>query len=124
MAALFAVGWRNTGRMIRTTKDRRPNPTEAEYLGLMRSDVSDEAAKFLWDTASRDLGPQLTLHPDDHLTEDLPLDPDNVRLDWPREFAKLHGFDEAQQPDWPEDWPLTVRKYGQWLDLGLRAGQS
>lgn len=85
---------------------------------MMAADVSHDATEFLWDTALIYLRPKLTPHPEDDLVADLPIDSDDWSMDWPRDFARRHGFDEKIYPIWPEGWPVTVRNFGQWLDFG------
>jgi len=84
----------------------------------MSSDVSAQTAKFLWDTAIVYLQPKLTPHPDDNMVRDLPIDDGDWSLDWPREYAEQNGFDEGDLPDWPKGWPVTLRNYGRWLEMG------
>lgn len=117
IAVLFAFAWRNTKRQIARTLRRRSNPTRDEFLALMAVDVSPAASTFLWDTAYTCLKPHLTPHPDDDLIKDLPIDADDVSMDWPREWAESQGFHESNLADWPEGWPVTVRNYGRWLDM-------
>jgi len=110
--------WRNTRKMISATLAKRPNPTKEDFLAILRADVALETAEFLWERAIVQLEPRLTPHPDDHMIDDLPLDEDEWSMDWPREFAEKQGFHESNLPDWPADWPVTVRNFGRWLDLG------
>ena len=88
---------------------------------MMRADVSEEAASFLWQTALPYLDchkPPLTPHPDDDLVRDLPIDADEISMDWPRDWAERGGFHDSNLPDWPKEWPATIRNYGRWLDMG------
>ncbi|WP_324261897.1 hypothetical protein U4960_01745 [Altererythrobacter sp. H2] len=90
-------------------------------MELMVSDVSEDAARFLWQTTLSCLKfhePSLTPHPDDDLIKDLPIDDDDISMDWPREWAERRGFHESNLPDWPKNWPVTIRNYGRWLDMG------
>lgn len=116
-AVLVGLAWRNTQRQIARTLERRSNPTHEEYLALMLPEVSCEASEFLWETASCYLKPKLAPHPDDDLMKDLPIDPDDVSLDWPREFAHQQGFAVRELADWPPGWPVTLRNFGKWLDM-------
>lgn len=118
VAIVFAFAWQNTKRQIAATLATRPNPTKAEFLAAMRADVSPTTAEFLWRTALFYLEPSLTPPPDDDLVHDLPIDNDDFSMDWPRDFAQLRGFHESHLHDWPEGWPVTVRNYGRWLDMG------
>ena len=121
-AVLALVIWRavrNTGKTIERTLARRPNPTKDEFLAQIAPDVSRATAEFLWATILSYVAPRLTPHPDDHLWQDLPIDEDDVTLDWPRDFAKSRGRDLRSWPDWPDDRPVTVRNFGCWLDSAL-----
>lgn len=118
--AYVAIAIRNTRRQVARTLARRANPTRDEFLSRMLPDVSLETAEFLWDSASRCLTPRLTPHPDDDLVHDLPIDDDDWSLDWPSDFARLRNFSDKAYPEWPEDWPVTLRNYGIWLEIGLR----
>lgn len=122
VSAVFSVfvgfAWRNYRRQIARTHARRTNPSRDEFVSIMGSDVSAEATDFLWDTALFYLKPRLTPHPDDDLARDLPIDDGDWSMDWPRDFADLHGFDQSAYPDWPQDTPVTLRNFGIWLDAG------
>lgn len=115
---MLAIAWRNTNRRLAATAARRPNPTRVEFLKAMQADVSPAAAEFLWETALPYLEPRLTPHPEDDLVQDLAINADDVSMDWPRDFARRQGFHDSNLPDWPEGWPLTIRNYGRWLDMG------
>ena len=115
---LCAIATRNTRREIERTLARRANPTKEEFLAMMASDTSPDAAEFLWETSRIYLEPRLTPHPDDDLARDLPIDDDDWSMDWPRDFAKRQGFHESNLPPWPKDWPATIRNYGRWLSMG------
>jgi hypothetical protein len=99
---------------------RRPNPTEAEFLALMAPDCSPEAARFVWGQALSYAEPRLTPHPDDLLLDDLCIDDDDIDMDWARDWAERLGIAESDMPDWPKDWPLTVRNFARWCDLGAK----
>ena len=121
LVVIFGIAWRNTKRQVENTAERRRNLTQEQFIGLMRADVSENAARFLWQTALPyvdGLTPPLTPHPEDDLARDLPIDDEDWSIDWPREWADRHGFNESKLHDWPEGWPITVRNYGRWLDLG------
>lgn len=125
VAIVFGFAWRNTRRQIASTVARRPNPPRQEFMVLMASDVSEETSSFLWETALFYCqGRGLTPHPDDDLLKDLPIDDDDISLDWPRDFAKRKGFHESNLPDWPEGCPVTLRNYGRWLDMYLNLHSS
>lgn len=96
---------------------KRPNPTRDDFLRDMGTDCSPKAAEFLWEQALPYVEPRLTPHPDDHLFDDLKIDDDDVSMDWPREWAQRQGFHESNFPDWPDDWPTTVRNFAKWLDM-------
>ena len=46
------------------------------------------------------------------------IDDDDVGMDWVRDWTERSGILESDLPDWPKDWPLTVRNYARWLDSG------
>jgi hypothetical protein len=120
----FGIAWRNTTKRVHETAARRANPTETEFMQMMRADVSEDASAFLWKSALPYLEcfrPKLTPHPDDDLVQHLPIDDDNFGMDWPREWAELKGFHESNMADWPEGWPVTIRNYGRWLDMAPAA---
>ncbi|WP_336978991.1 hypothetical protein [Altererythrobacter fulvus] len=110
---------RNTRKQAARTLSRRTNPNRDQFLLLMAPDVSRITAEFLWESASFYLEPRLAPHPEDDLVRDLPIDGDDWSMDWPAEFARRRGFDEKDLPAWPEGWPVTLRNYGKWLDMGL-----
>ena len=84
---------------------------------MMGVDCSPDVSQFLWDQTLFYVEPRLTPHPNDHLFEDLKIDDDDVAMDWTREWADRQGFHESNYPDWPENWPTTVRNFGKWLDM-------
>lgn len=95
---------------------RRPNPTEAEFLAMMAQDCSPEAARFVWEQALPYVTPRLTPHPDD-LLDDLCIDNGDIEMDWTSDWADQLGIPESALPEWPKDWPLTVRNFARWCDL-------
>jgi len=97
---------------------RRPNPTQAEFLDMMAQDCSPEAAQFIWEQVLPYVTPRLTPHPDDLLIADLCVDDDDIDSFWRRDWADRQGLAESDLPDWPKDWPLTVRNFARWCDLG------
>ncbi len=115
------VAWRNSSRQVNSTLARRANPDQEEFLALMSPHVSTEASEFLWHAALPYLEGKpwnLTPHPDDSLVDDLPIADEDWSMEWPLEWAAERGFHESNRPDWPDDWPPTIRNYGRWLDLG------
>lgn len=96
----------------------RPNLTKQQFLVLMETDCSAEVAIFLWEKALYYVEPRLTPHPDDDLIADLKIDDDDIDMDWTRDWAEQRGFHESNLPDWPKDWPATIRNFGRWLDMG------
>ncbi|ANK12392.1 hypothetical protein [Erythrobacter neustonensis] len=104
-------------RAHRRVAARRPNPTDAEFFAMMAQDCSPEAARFVWQQALIYIAPRLTPHPDDHLLDDLCIDDDDIDTDWVSEWADQRGVLQKTLPDWPKDWPLTVRNFARWLDL-------
>lgn len=119
MGGVILVAIRNTRRMIDTTLARRPNPTRHEFVAMLSDDVRPETAEFLWDSIACLVAPRLTPHPDDHLADDLPIDPDEPAMDWMPEFAERHGVNAMHWPQWPDEWEGTVRNFARWLEAGL-----
>jgi hypothetical protein len=115
---LFLVAYRNTWRMVQRTKARRPNPSRAEFVSLLSRDVRPETAEFLWEQMTY-LLPTIAPHPDDHLWNELPIDEEEPMHDWWTEFARQHGVDAEDWPDWPAGSPCTIRNYARWLECGL-----
>ncbi|MDE2435188.1 MAG: hypothetical protein KGM49_02905 [Sphingomonadales bacterium] len=123
LVVLALIIWRatrNTRSMVDQTLARRPNPTREEFLAELAPSVSPATAIFLWDTILPYVTPALTPHPDDHLWNDLPIDEDDVTMDWPSDFAKTHGRKLKSWPAWPDGTPVTVRNFGLWLDAASR----
>lgn len=118
---LGLIGRRNTNNQIEETLSKRENPSRDEFLSMMMLDTSREASEFVWNSARSSLDlykRKLAPHPDDHLVDDLPIDDEEWSMDWPRDWAEQQGFHESNLHDWPEGWPITIRNYGRWLDLG------
>jgi hypothetical protein len=106
--------------MVERTRGRRPNPSEREFVALLSRDVNPETAEFVWFAIIEYLERwQLTPHPDDHLSKDLPIDEDEPAKDWLPRYAELYGADWKQWPKWPEQWDGTVGNFARWLELGL-----
>lgn len=117
LAIWLVLGFVMRRRAHRRVADRRPNLTEAEFLAMMAQDCSPEAAHFVWAQALLYVEPRLTPHPDDLLLDDLCIDDDDIDMDWTRTWAEGQGIAETDLPDWPKDWPLTVRNFARWVDL-------
>lgn len=117
VAGWLVYGYRSIRRAHERVLQKRPNPTEPEFLAMMRQDCSSDSAQFLWNQALSYVEPRLTPHPDDNLFFDLKIDDDDVAIDWTREWAKKRGFHASNYPEWPENWPATVRNFGMWLDM-------
>lgn len=122
VAAFLAIVFGSAGIVLTKARTRlaarRTNPTYEEFMALMRTDVGVDTAQFLWDTVLPYVKPQLTPHPDDELANDLCIYDGDWSMDWPREYAERRGFHDSNLPDWPEGWPVTVRNFGRWLDMG------
>ena len=84
---------------------------------MMAPTCSPEAARFVWAQALPYVKPRLTPHPDDLLLDDLRIDDDDIDMDWARDWADQLGITERDLPEWPKDWPLTVRNFARWCDL-------
>ncbi len=119
MSAVLFIAWRNTRRMIDATLARRANPARHEFVAMLSDDARPETAEFLWESMVDLVAPRLTPHPDDHLVDDLPIDPDEPVMDWMPEFAKRQGVDAKHWPQWPHATEATVRNFARWLEAGL-----
>jgi hypothetical protein len=120
IGVLFAKAHRNTQRMVARTRQRRPNPTQSEFIAMLSRDVNPETAEFVWFSIIEYLQPwQLTPHPDDHLSGDLPIDDDEPAIDWMPRYAEFYGANWKIWPQWPKHWEGTVRNFARWLELGL-----
>lgn len=119
MGAVFFAARHNTRRMIATTLARRANPTRDEFVAMLSEDVSPDTAEFLWNSMVDLVAPRLTPHPDDHLVDDLPIDPDEPAMDWMPEFSRRHGLNANHWPQWPDAQEYTVRNFARWLEAGL-----
>jgi hypothetical protein len=122
-AALLAVVaalalFRHVWRMVQRTKARRPNPTRAEFVAMLRREVRPETAEFLWERMAF-LLPTVAPHPNDHLWNDLPIDESEPMVEWLVDYAHRHGLSAQDWPAWPAGSPCTVRNYARWLELGL-----
>ena len=117
LTSIFVLARRSYNRKLRAIPERRPNLTRDEFMALMVPDVSREAAEFLWETVLDYIEPHATPHPEDNLGQDLPIDRDDIDLDWPRQWAERRGLDESVMPDWPEGIEPTIRNFGRWLDM-------
>jgi hypothetical protein len=124
LVVFLGIAWRNTRKQIANTLAIRPNPTREHFLEMMLADVSLRSSEFLWETTKFYLEPRLAAHPDDDLIRDLPICEEDWAMDWPRDFADRAGFIEEDYPDWPNDWPTTIRNYGKWLDMGFERSQA
>lgn len=113
----LALGFVMHRHAMRRVAARRPNPTEAEFLAMMAQDCSPEAARFVWQQALVYVAPRLTPHPDDLLLGDLCIDDDDIEMFWVSKWAERLRVPDNALPDWPKDWPLTVRNFARWLDL-------
>jgi hypothetical protein len=100
---------------LRVEASRR-NLTKQQFIALMEIDCSTEAADFLWEKVRFYVQLRLTPHPDDDLIKDLMIDEDDIDMDWSRDWAEQRGFHDSNFPDWPKEWPATIRNFGRWLD--------
>lgn len=117
---LFVANRRTIANNVKSILDRRESPSQEEFLRMMESDVSRETAESLWDLFGSCLPPQVKPHPDDNVVEELFVD--NIfKSQWLYDFAERNGFDHSDLPTWPSDWPVTVRNFGRWLDMGKAA---
>lgn len=121
LAIWLTLGFVMRQRGRRRLAAKRPNLTREEFLELMADSVDENTAIWLWDKARPYYRP-LCPHPDDHLSKDAMIAEDDWAMYWHTEFADSHGFSEKAYPDWPQDWPPTIRNFGRWLDMGKGAG--
>ena len=100
---------------------RRPNPTRGEFLAMLRGDVDEDIAAWMWQQALLYYRP-LTPHPDDHLLADARIDSDDIDMDWVPDFLSAFDMDRKlwpkRWPEWPADWEPTVRNFARFLQLG------
>lgn len=120
LAILLGVGFVALRRARRRLAAKRASPSRQVYLTLMGPDVDPSTSAWLWDMLQVYYRP-LTPHPDDLLIGDAHIDHDDIDMDWPRDFERHQGIGTISWPSWPDGWPLTVRNYGRWLDMGLAA---
>ena len=117
LSLVVMYGFGSIRKAHRRLAASRPNLTKQQFIAEMRPDCSPEAAEFLWEKSLYYLEPGLAPHPDDDLINDLKIDDDDLGIDWPRDWAECRSFHESNFPAWPEDWPVTVRNFGRWLDM-------
>ncbi|MDP4573875.1 hypothetical protein Q9K02_01820 [Qipengyuania sp. G39] len=117
LSIAMLYGFWSIRRAHRRVEASRPNPTKQQFIAMMEEDCSPEVSDFLWEKAVFYVEPRLTPHPDDDLILDLKIDEDDIAMDWPRDWAEQRGFHESNFPNWPNDWPGTIRNYGRWLDM-------
>ena len=118
LALLRGVGQCILRRAHTRLAAKRPGPTRAAFLSAMAEDVPTRTAAWLWDQLQIYYAP-LTPHPDDSLIDDACIDEDDIVMDWPSDFENHLGQGKIEWPHWPEQWPLTVRNYARWLEMGL-----
>ena len=117
LAAWMAWGFHALRKGHRRLAEKRPSPTRGEFLAMMRGEVDEDIAAWLWDQTEVYYSP-LAPHPDDHLIDDAMIDDDDIGLDWVPQFAAATGLDDKTWPDWPAGWDLTVRNFARFLQLG------
>ena len=118
LAIALGYGYWTIRRAHQQVAFQRDNPSKEQFLAEMRSDCTLEVSDFLWEKTLYYVEPRLTPHPDDDLILDLKIDDDDIAMDWPREWAEQRGFHDSNLPNWPEEWPATIRNFGKWLDMG------
>jgi hypothetical protein len=117
LAVWMAWSFRSIRMAHRRLAEKRPSPDREQFLAMMRDDVDEDVAAWMWDELQVYYRP-LTPHPDDQLIDDVKIDDDDIGLDWLPAFAKAQGLDHRSWPDWPEGWALTVRNFARFLQLG------
>ena len=118
LAISLVYGYWSLRRAHERVAARRTSPDKMQFLALMETECSPEAALFLWEKPLFYIEPRLSPHPDDDLLLDLKIDDDDIAIDWPRDWARQRGFHESNLPDWPKEWPTTIRNFGRWLNAG------
>ncbi len=114
----LVYGYWSIRRAHQRVAARRGNPSKEQFIADMMSDCTPEVSDFLWRKALFYVEPRITPHPDDDLILDLKIDDDDIGMDWPREWADQRGFHDSNLPEWPKEWPATIRNFGRWLDMG------
>lgn len=116
----LALGFVLHRRGHRRLAAKRPGPTREQFIAQLADNADADIAAWLWDQALPYYDP-LTPHPDDHLLDDAMIDDDDIALYWWREFAEAMALDAASWPEWPNDWPLTMRNFARWLQRARQA---
>ncbi|MCP6390994.1 hypothetical protein NL487_29140, partial [Klebsiella pneumoniae] len=80
-------------------------------------DVDSNLAEWLWGELEPYAKPLLAPHPDDLITDDLMIDPDEP-VDWLMDFCKREGLRYQEFPEWPKGRPATVGNFARWLSDG------
>lgn len=117
-AVLYWMAERGYRRRAPQVLARRPNPTRDEFIAAM-PEVDEDIAAFLWDELQPFGRPLLVPHPDDNITEDLAIDPDEPG-DWFLDFCRREGLNWRRFPAWPREQAPTIRAIALWLRDGRR----
>lgn len=110
--------WQRPRRVARLLV-QRPNLSLAEYCAAM-PDVDADVAEWLWDEVQIFCRPDLTPHPQDEITDDLAIDPDEPDF-WFMDFCEQHNLPHRNFPDWPKGEVVTVHSFALWLSEGRGA---
>jgi hypothetical protein len=115
---IFALFWMIALRKWRKQQQlllaKRANPSKAQFVETLGEDADPDVAEWLWHELIVYLRPHLAPHPNDHLLDDLRIDPGDPE-DWLREFCNRNGLAYKDFPGWPADRQLTVRNLAIWL---------
>ena len=116
LAIVFAAAWFLHERKLRRLGASRPPMSRDEFMAMMQPEVSEEASAFMWEKALFYVKPHATPYPDDDLMRDLPIDHEDITLDWPEDWCNQQGVSVDALPEWPQGQTVTVRNFGRWLD--------
>lgn len=118
-AALGIILSRKWRRQESCLLSKRLNLSKPEFIAALAGDADSDVAKWLRDELHVYFHPRLAPHPDDHLIDDLPIDPDEPAF-WLQRFCTAHSLSAKDFSTWPDEHPLTVRHFAAWLTMEKR----
>ncbi|MBB4614646.1 hypothetical protein [Novosphingobium taihuense] len=113
--ASYLICKRKWERAVSLLRDRRANPSRDDFVAMLAPEVGSATALWFWKELQVYYRPRLSPHPDDDLTGDLPIDPDEPD-DWVRDYCRLHGLKVHDLAQWPEALAVTPRNLLGWLE--------
>lgn len=114
LGMLYYRGVRRHRRLIAALEARRPSPAARDgFAALLADDCEEDIAHFLWDELTVYWAP-IAPHPDDHLTEDLAIDPDEP-TDWLARFCRAQRIRASDFEPMADGQPPTIRNFARWL---------